>query len=84
MKGLSPSSRRKKGGAPKTRLLLLLFLVVVVVLGSVIEVRVLVLPFSVPVLRARVVPLLDARPPSSWCDAVWSDAARRGAGSWEL
>ena len=35
---------------------------VLVVLGSVIEVRVRLLPLSVPVLRARVVPLLDARP----------------------
>ena len=34
----------KKGGAPKTRLLLLHFLVVLVVLGSVIEVRVRLLP----------------------------------------
>ena len=53
----------------------LLFLVLLVVLGSVIEVRVVVLLLlSVRVLRARVVPLLDARPPSSWWDAVWSGA----------
>ena len=73
-----------KKRSPQNSLLLLLFLAALVVLGSVIKVRVRLLLLSVRVLRARVVPLLDARPPSSWCDAVWSDAARRGAGSWEL
>ena len=80
---LSPSSRRKKGGAPKTRLLLLLFLVALVVLGSVIEVRVRLLPLSVPVLRTRVAPLLDARPQPQFL--VWCCVERRGApGCWEL
>ena len=60
----------------------LLFLVVLVVLGSVIEVRVRLLLLSVPVLRARVVPLLDARPPQF---LVWCCVERRGApGCWEL
>ena len=78
---ISPSSRRKKGGAPKTRLL---FLVVLLVLGSVIEVRVRLLPFSVPVLRARLVPLLGAAPvPGVMLCGATRRAGELGAGSRE-
>ena len=61
----------------------LLFLV----LGSVIEVRVRLLPFSVRVLRAHVVPLLHVRPQPPVPGAVLCGATRRagllGAGSRE-
>ena len=79
---VGPASASCAKNRQEPRLLLLLFLVVLVVLGSVIEVRVRLLPFSVPVPRARVVPLLDARPP---VPGVMCCVERRGApGCWEL
>lgn len=60
---LKPASNINiKKGSPKTRPCCLLLPVFPVVLGSVIEVRVRLL-LSVRVLRARVVPLLDAPSP---------------------
>lgn len=63
--------------------LLILVLAVLLVVGSVIEVRVLVLPFSVPVLLSVPLWFHSLTPAPQFL--VWCCVERRGApGCWEL